>query len=150
MEIFIAGGRSRQQGIVRDMCEYLGEKLLGPRMSSKLTLWIYIKKLEDGFQGFVTWEDCNIRPREFTMELDNRMSDEELMLTVAHEMVHIKQDVRGQKRERYDRLTGTQQTYWLGEDHSKTPYKKQPWEKEAYKLQGTLKKQFLKESDWVL
>lgn len=150
MDIQISGGNLRQRGIVRDMCTYLGVKLLGKRMAGNLTLWVHIKNLDEGYQGCVIWEDSNIRPREFTMELDRRMSDEELMLTVAHEMVHIKQDVRGEKRERYDRTTGMQQTFWFDEDHTKTPYRKQPWEKEAYKLQKPLKKEFLKESDWVL
>lgn len=150
MQVDIVGGRAHQRQIVEEMCIFLAEKLLGPRMASNLTLSVKLKNMEDNVQGTVIWEDDNIRPREFLMELEKKLSDEELMLTVAHEMIHVKQDVRGEKRERYDRATGKQATYWMGEDHTKTPYSKQPWEKEAYKLQKPLKKQFLEESDWVL
>ena len=57
--------------------------------------------------------------------------------TLAHEMVHVKQFAK-------DELDMAL-CYWKGKDHTKTDYWKQPWEKEARKLQQKLVNNFTKE-----
>ena len=57
-------------------------------------------------------------------ENGNRFSLDEMMLNLAHELVHAKQYF---KRE----LSPVRQT-WKGKDHSKTSYARAPWEREAY------------------
>tara|TARA_B110000503_G_scaffold85316_1_gene129716 strand:+ start:805 stop:993 length:189 start_codon:yes stop_codon:yes gene_type:complete len=59
------------------------------------------------------------------------------MSTLAHELVHVKQFARG---ELSDNLQ-----YWKGKDCSDTDYWKQPWEKEARRLQKKLMNDFMTE-----
>jgi len=56
-----------------------------------------------------------------------KFTHDEMMLNLAHELVHAKQFLRGE-------LHPSLQT-WCREDFSKTPYTETPWEKEAYLLE---------------
>lgn len=60
----------------------------------------------------------------------------EMMLTLAHELVHAKQFLRGD-------LTPKLMNY-KGKKHQLTPYSRQPWEREAYK-----KEEFIYDLFWV-
>lgn len=68
--------------------------------------------------------------------LDSRLSDERMLVTLAHEMVHVRQLARGQlKPGAYGRRAG----YWIWQgrrvdDGDRLP----PWEQEAYKMEGLL------------
>ena len=53
------------------------------------------------------------------------------MIALAHEMIHIKQYMKGE-------MTDEPKAVWKGQDHEKTPYRKQPWEKEAHALEHDL------------
>ena len=66
------------------------------------------------------------KPRWFEIELNRYDDEEQKMITLAHEMFHIKQYVRGEINETL--------TMWKGKkvDTDKIPYLKQPWEKEAF------------------
>jgi hypothetical protein len=74
---------------------------------------------------------------EIDIKLDPRLSEKtgcvlrDFVTTIVHEMVHVKQGVRGELRE----LMGKQ--YWKGRVCNKE-YMEQPWEKEAYRLQDKL------------
>jgi len=48
------------------------------------------------------------------------------MIALAHEMIHIKQYMKGE-------MTDEPKAVWKGQNHEKTPYKDQPWEIEAHK-----------------
>lgn len=56
-----------------------------------------------------------------------RFTLDEIMLNLAHELIHAKQYFKKE-------LSPVKHT-WKGKDHSKTSYARQPWEKEAYKLE---------------
>ena len=64
----------------------------------------------------------------------------EQMITLAHEMIHIKQYMKGE-------MTDEPQAVWHGRNHEKTPYGKQPWELEAHKMEHEL---FAKCFPWYL
>jgi hypothetical protein len=75
------------------------------------------------------------------MTLDSRLSQIRLIETIAHEMVHVKQFVKGQLKyvkARNGRLVET----WLGK-RVKCDYWKSPWEKEAYRREVELSRQLL-------
>ena len=78
--------------------------------------------------------------RAYVMNLDSRLNTYDLVETIAHEMVHIKQKVLGQLR--YEGKT----TYWLGKKVicSKINYFDQPWEQEAWSKQKLLAMQIFK------
>lgn len=64
----------------------------------------------------------------------------ELLSTMAHEMVHIKQMNSGDFR--LDVEKGRK--YWKEVDHTHTRYEKQPWEKEAFAKERGLAIKFMK------
>jgi hypothetical protein len=64
----------------------------------------------------------------------------ELLSTMAHEMVHIKQMNSGDFR--LDVEKGRK--YWKEVDHTHTKYGKQPWEKEAFDKERDLAVKFMK------
>ena len=59
-----------------------------------------------------------------------------MLLTLAHEMVHAKQYVRGQYRGEWAR-NGRMKKLWLGKPYS-VEYMKRPWEIEAFGRQTEL------------
>jgi len=77
------------------------------------------------------------RPREFEIEIHNRLSVELYTETLLHELWHVYQHVTGQLKDKYNKR------YWKGIDHSETDYEDQPWEKEAHKMEKILVKEYL-------
>ena len=55
---------------------------------------------------------------------------DEIMLNLAHELVHAKQFIRGELHPNLNK--------WKRLDYSNTAYSRQPWEKEAYLLEDNL------------
>ena len=55
----------------------------------------------------------------------------EMMRTLAHEMVHAKQFLRGE-------LTSESSWIWKGRNANGYSYENQPWEREAYRLENPL------------
>ena len=82
--------------------------------------------LHEGVFGWMWAADCDYRPRDFEIEIHNRMNPENYTKTLLHELWHIRQHVKGQLKDKYKKRL------WKGVDHSKTNYDDQPWEKEAY------------------
>jgi len=61
---------------------------------------------------------------------------DEMILNLAHELVHAKQFIRGELHPNLNR--------WKNLDYSNTLYSRQPWEKEAYLLEDKLINKFWK------
>jgi hypothetical protein len=59
----------------------------------------------------------------------------DMLRTLAHEMVHAKQLIRGQLSHRHNR--GKVDTYWCGRKNNKK-YLEQPWEVEAFSKESLL------------
>lgn len=111
----------------------------------KLDLYIEIELTSGllknkGAYGFTIWEDNNIRPREFSIELDAGIRGDELVSTIIHEMVHVWQYARG-------RLVDTKvnnKKKWLGQKITveESDYENLSWEIEASKLELELLKEY--------
>ncbi len=76
------------------------------------------------------------RPREFEIEIHNRLSPALYTETLLHELWHVYQHVTGQLKDKYNKR------YWKGIDHSKTDYDDQPWEKEAHLMEKKLVREY--------
>ena len=146
MIIEVRGYRSHNKGLYQALgnasIEY-GEILLGKRMANNIYLDIKLtkdlKKKEQAY-GFCHIVDDNLnKPREFMIELDASMrhSFKDILTWLAHEMVHLKQFVR---KELWDYESGRVQ--WKSRTYGKMHYDDQPWEKEAYRLEGELYEMF--------
>ena len=79
---------------------FYGEELLGKRMAKNIYLDIKLTKdmkKKEGAYGYCHIVDDSLsKPREFMIELDTsmRQSFENILIWLAHEMVHLKQFVR--------------------------------------------------------
>ena len=93
--------------------------------------------LRQGVFGWVWTADCDHRPRDFEIELHNRMTPEHYTKTLLHELWHLYQHVTGQLKDKYKKRL------WKGVDHSKTDYEDQPWEKEANEMEEILYREYV-------
>ena len=156
----VLGGTKRQRELVSEIAHYCIRELM-PRLRT-LEIDITLNKcLDDGAFGFCYALDTN---RAFQIEVDKRMTKEYPELgadmfieTVCHEMVHVWQQAKNMmidrvrvKRE-FGRVKLGYRRFWKNlktgeyDDHSETAYSKQPWERQAYRMQGKLVKGFKKE-----
>lgn len=71
---------------------------------------------------------------------DTKLPPYQLISTVAHEMVHIKQIARGQLR--YEKVGKKDRAFWCGKDMTDLPYYERPWEIEAFGKQEILARRF--------
>ena len=147
MIIEIEGYRSHNLAFYRaveNAVEFYGEVLLGKRMAKSVHVSIKLtnnlKKKEKAYGYCHIIDDSLSRPREFMIELDTSMKHpfDQILTWLAHEMVHLKQFVR---KELWDYESGRVQ--WKSRKYSKkVHYDDQPWEKEAYRLEGELYEMF--------
>ena len=77
--------------------------------------------------GLTSVEDYNAsyKPREFILDIKSTQTEDEIIRTLAHEMVHVKQYVYGGLDE--------EGMKWCGKNLTRDlPYHEQPWEIEAH------------------
>jgi hypothetical protein len=87
----------------------------------------------DGMRGVVGPDPDN--PTDIIMLVDSALNNEQLIDTLCHEMVHVKQFALGQAQIRY---RGKKPTfYWLGR-RIRAEYWDQPWEQEAWRRERVL------------
>lgn len=75
-------------------------------------------------------------PREISIAIDSKLELPRMLLTLAHEMVHVKQYIRGHYRAEPSR-NGKMKRFWLGKQYS-VEYCKRPWEREAFRREDEL------------
>ena len=146
MQLYIEGYRSHNKELyqaIGSAALYYGALLLGTRMVNYIYLDIKLTKdlkQKEQAYGYCHIIDDNLnKPREFMIELDTSMKFgfDQILTWLAHEMVHLKQFVRG---ELYDYATGNVQ--WKSRTYGRVHYSDQPWEKEAYRLETKLYEMF--------
>ena len=81
-----------------------------------------------------------IATKHLMVDIDSRLNLDDMIGTLAHEMVHVKQFALGQLREGKV-IKGTQTWVWCGKQVKK-PYHTQPWEIEAYSKEIDLINEF--------
>ena len=87
----------------------------------------------DGMRGVVGPDPDN--STSIIMLLDSVLDNEQLIDTLCHEMVHVKQFALGQAQVKYRGEKAT--VYWLGK-RVKSCYWDQPWEQEAWRRERVL------------
>jgi len=93
--------------------------------------------LREGVHGWCTVLDCDWRPRDFEIELHNRLDVEDYISTLLHELWHVYQHVKGNLKDKGSKR------FWKGIDHSDTDYSDQPWEVEAYEMEKKLFNEYM-------
>lgn len=100
--------------------------------NSKFNLHVYADRgmaKREGFRGSV----CMIGKKDICMMIDTSLDSERLIITLAHEMVHVKQYARGQITHSKNKRA----RYWMGKK-VKAEYYDQPWEVEAFSKERVL------------
>ena len=125
------GGNKTQRKIAETTVHQMIAELL-PRFRT-LDIEVHLKKLSEEAVGYCTLTDNN---RTFEIEVDRKLNISELVTTICHEMVHVKQYARNQMT---DECVQYGYATWKGRKvNPKTAYYDLPWEKEAYRLQDRL------------
>ena len=144
MRVYINGYRSHNKALfdaINNAAWYYGLVLLGGRMARHVEVEIKLtknlKKKEDAYGYCHITDDSLSKPREFMIELDasTKFDFGQILTWLGHEFVHLKQFVRG---ELFDYETG--KTQWKSRVYNMANiiHDDQPWEKEAYRLEGVL------------
>ena len=147
INICVKGGLKKDRKLAEDAIWYIMDKMM-PRKRNLDISFTFKKTLEDGAQGFCYGGDND---NEYIIEIDKRLSRlfgmNELIECIMHEMVHVWQGATGRMK---DKFRGGYKQLWKCKDgkyrnYTNTDYEKQPWEVEAYRMQGPITKQFMKE-----
>ena len=120
MLINVVGGSKSQKKHAHGMVEFCVKTLM-PRMRT-LDITVRLCKPQ-GAMGYCLETDNN---RTFEIELDKTQSMRNLLETLAHEMVHVKQYARRELNPKID--------CWMGKTYNpkKVSYWDLPWEIEAH------------------
>ena len=117
------GGNKKQRDLVNDVAYWCINKLM-PRMKN-LDIEIQINNLKDSAVGYCMMGYDN---RNYELEVDKKLDEDEMIVTVCHEMVHVKQYSRNE--------------LGINDNHDGQNYFDLPYEKEAYELQDILLKEY--------
>ena len=131
MNPVIIEGRVKNKKKVEEYIHALAKELGINRLYSKGIFVKFYTKLDHGAQG-LCWGDHKSHAEISIARTSNgdAFTLEEMMQTLAHEMVHAKQYLRRE-------LCGYS-FCWKGRKPRKYKYENAPWEKEAYRLEEEL------------
>ena len=138
MDVRVTGGSKFQREIVHKVIGWTIKRLKLTRMSS-LDIHIILRKLR-GVDGLCSTEDDS--KRTFIIEAHKTLGLRQLIMTLIHEMVHVKQFA---KNEMDDFHINGRQRWKSGTVSKNVSYYDMPWEKEAIRLQEKLTDEFWRE-----
>lgn len=132
-----------------EACEFYANILMDPRIVRGLNIDIVVVKEHD-MMGECENDDDERYPRFFTITLRDRRGDDDIIKTLAHEMVHVKQYAR---RELVSGIMVAAKggfkitTKWQGDvwkpKSKEDDYYDSPWEIEAYGREVGLYKRWI-------
>tara|TARA_E500000318_G_scaffold110618_1_gene126598 strand:- start:4974 stop:5402 length:429 start_codon:yes stop_codon:yes gene_type:complete len=137
--IEVIGGKKSQRELAFKVIDFMIKKLMPKFRTLDITVQIKSIPDKDNAWGLIEIQDSN---REFIIEVEKSLSLYNFVTSLIHEMIHVKQYVRKELTDEGHNV------FWNGEDFSKVAYSKQPWEQEAYTLQGRYSVEFW-ESDLI-
>ena len=137
-ELNITGGRKKQRQVVEDVVKWSIKKLNLHRIRT-LNLTFSIKSLKSLYGQLEQLDD---KRREFSVVLDKNVDTKDLIRTVIHDMVHIKQYIR---KEMDSEIVGSRMRWKSKTYPYDIKYDDMPWEKEANRLETKYGNEYLKE-----
>ncbi len=136
MILIINGSTKKTRNMVESAVWSYAEKLMSKRLVNTLELTINLTRNlvdKEGAEGFCIWDewyDLRKTPREFTIDLDSSISIRDILTNLAHEMVHVKQWVKGEMYEYSN--SNTVRFMKKKYDVNDMDYYDYPWEIEAF------------------
>jgi hypothetical protein len=136
MQIYTKGSTRKTQKLAKDIVRFCAEKLMSKRLAESLIIKIEFHK--DPLDGHTEFDgDCGfdddtdiLRPKEFTIRVNDNLRLNKKLRTLCHEMVHVKQFAKGEMRYMW---RPARYTKFQGELYpEELDYWDSPWEIEAY------------------
>lgn len=137
IDIYVTGGNRKEKELVEKVTFWCVKKLL-PRVRN-LEICIEIKNLKGRYADVMMADSRS----DYLMRLQRGLSLFDLISTICHEMVHIKQYYRKEM----DDCGGRWKSRRIPEG---TDYNSLPWEKEAFRLEERLAMECFKEINFVI
>jgi len=134
----VTGGTKYQKEVAEKAIYWTAKKLGIDRMRT-LSVHAVLTKITAA-DGFFSMEDD--KKRTFTIEIDKTLKLRQLIMTIVHELVHVKQFARNEMVDRP--INGRYR--WKSKTVSQNiSYEEMPWEREALRLQEKLTDEFWRE-----
>ena len=139
MQITITGmsGKRKEKAMLNEAAQFFARQLMDPRMVRNLVIDLEVRKNLD-VQGECVDEDGVRSPRFFTIALRHQDINE-MIKTLSHEMVHVKQYAKNELQSGVmvpARGGFKMHSKWMGElwkpKSKEDAYFDAPWEIEAY------------------
>ena len=132
--VLVYGGTKKQRWLVEDIAWWFCEKYF--KRFKSFNIEIDLCKISEKVQGWCmeVGKNCS------HIEIDKRLKGDDFITCVLHELVHVKQQFKGELKE----INGIEKM-WKGEVHIGVDYYNLPWEKEAYHMQEVLLDEYKKE-----
>lgn len=140
LQLMVSGQDKDRRALARHAIRWFEKEhlVLPPYASTFMYVGIVSNLEEAGCVEEDTEEDED--ERCFRMLLNRAEKDWKLFLvTVMHEMIHVKQMA---SRELEMNTLTRYRAFWKGSDYSNAPYSRQPWERQAYRLEMDLVKEY--------
>lgn len=136
MHVTVKGIDKTISGLLVEASKFFADLLMDPRMVRNLNIEIEVCKLD--VDGECIDEEGTRNPRWFTINL-KKQKLEDMIRTLAHEMVHVKQHAKNELQSGF--VTATRgglkiSSKWKGKiwkpKRKEDPYYDSPWELEAF------------------
>ncbi len=123
--IVCVDGSTKEKRRIAENAVVWSIKKLGLSRLSSLNIDVKMKKMKEGEFGYCSVGDTI---REFRLDINSNVSIKDLVATIIHEMVHVRQFARKEM--------DTDGMRWKSRNiPDDTDYMDLPWEKEAYRLE---------------
>jgi hypothetical protein len=118
--------------LCKDALKFYGKRLLGENLYHKMNIKLAFEQFDKKQKeyAFCEWEYENHRAKDYIITLNKDLSKKEMLLAIAHEMVHVKQYAKGELKD----YLKVNKCKWKGEviDSDLVDYWDHPWEIEAH------------------
>jgi len=118
--------------LCKEAIKFYGRQLLGEILYHRVDVTLNFDKSlsKKNEYAFCEWEDQSHRGKEFTITVDPALGKRNMLLALAHEMVHVKQYAKGELKD----YVKSNKSKWKTEiiDPDKVDYWDFPWEIEAH------------------
>lgn len=116
---------------LKEAAEFFIDSLLTKRQSKNLSLNIVFEDMD--IKGYCEWLDKPVKPKEFKIAISKKYKQKTILLTLAHEIVHLKQYTLGELTDQTTKSNVKWKKELINEDS--IDYYYLPYEIEAYGLE---------------
>jgi hypothetical protein len=129
--------------LCKQASRFYAKSLVSENLYHKLTIKLVFERFNPKVNeyAYCESESDHYRSKNFIITLNKNLSKRQMLLAIAHEMVHVKQYAKGELKD-YLRVNKSK---WKGEviDPQEVDYWDQPWEIEAHGKEKNLYYEFI-------